>query len=238
MELTKELEQQIKSWNGEWKDKRPEEVLKHFISKFDGTIALASSLGAEDQVITDMIVKTKPCRIFTLDTGRLFPETYEVMDKTNKKYGINIEVFFPDKEQVEAMVNAKGINLFYDSVENRKNCCGVRKVEPLQRAFSGMDAWICGLRKDQTVTRFFTELIEWDEVNQLIKINPLLSWTEKEVYAYLKKNDVPYNALHDKGFVSIGCQPCTRAIEPGEDFRAGRWWWENQDQKECGLHKR
>jgi len=137
---------------------------------------------------------------------------------------------------VENMVNEKGINLFYESIENRKLCCGIRKVEPLKRAFRELDVWICGLRKDQSVTRFFTKTVEWDESNGLIKINPILSWTEKQVWAYIKEHDVPYNELHDKGFPSIGCQPCTRAIKPGEDVRAGRWWWETPEQKECGLH--
>jgi phosphoadenosine phosphosulfate reductase len=173
-----------------------------------------------------------------LDTGRLFPETYDLIERTSNKYGINLSVYFPDSEQVEAMVNTKGINLFYHRVENRKECCGVRKIQPLKRAFKELNAWICGLRREQSVTRTDMQIVEWDENNGLIKINPLINWTEEEVWNYARENKVPYNVLHDKGFPSIGCQPCTRAIEPGEDVRAGRWWWENPESKECGLHKR
>jgi phosphoadenosine phosphosulfate reductase len=219
------------------KDKSPEEILAFFIKDFEGKAGLASSLGAEDQVLTDMISKIdKTTKIFTLDTGRVFPETYTVLDETNKKYGINIEIYFPEKTQVEEMVKLKGINLFYDSIENRKLCCNIRKIEPLKRALKDIDVWITGLRKDQSVTRFFTPLVEWDEGNKVIKVNPLLKWTEKDVWKYIRENEVPYNKLHDKGFPSIGCQPCTRAIEKGEDVRAGRWWWELPEHKECGLH--
>ncbi len=239
MELTKELTAQIEKWNEELSEKDPVEVLDFFIEEFDNRIAQATSLGAEDQVITDMLARTKKkATIFTLDTGRLFPETYTLIDDTNKKYNIKIDVYFPDNSKVESMVKERGINLFYDSVENRKMCCGIRKVEPLQRAFSGMDAWICGLRKDQTVSRFFAKLVEWDKVNGLVKINPLIDWTEKDVWNYIREKNVPFNPLHERGFASIGCQPCTRAVKPGEDFKAGRWWWEGQEQKECGLHKR
>ena len=196
-------------------------------------------LEQKDQVLTEMVSKIdKNCRIFTLDTGRLFPETYNLINDTNKKYNLAIEVFFPDNQKVEKMVKEKGINLFYESIENRKECCAVRKLEPLKRAFNGLDVWICGLRKDQSVTRFYSKMVEWDEVNNLIKINPLINWTEQQVWNYIEKNNIPYNPLHKKGFPSIGCQPCTRAIEKGEDVRAGRWWWELPDQKECGLHKR
>lgn len=234
-----EILKNIELWNGEFERKTPEQVLSFFLKEFKNRIALASSLGAEDQVLTRMIVNEDPgAGIFTLDTGRVFPETYDLMARTNEKYGIKLKVYFPDAGQVEKMVNEKGINLFYSSIENRKLCCGIRKVEPLKRAFKDLDVWICGLRKDQSVTRFFTKMVEWDEANGLIKINPLLNWTEKQVWAYIKEHDVPYNELHDKGFPSIGCQPCTRAVKPGEDVRAGRWWWETPDQKECGLHKR
>ena len=238
MAASEELLNQIEFWNEQFAKKSAEEVLTFFIDTYKNRIALASSLGAEDQVLTKMIAEINPTtEIFTLDTGRVFPETYELMAKTNEKYGIKLKVYFPDAGKVEEMVNEKGINLFYQSVENRKLCCAVRKVEPLKRAFKGLDVWICGLRKDQSVTRFFTKTVEWDESNGLIKINPLLNWTEKQVWTYIKENGVPYNELHDKGFPSIGCQPCTRAIEAGEDVRAGRWWWENPEQKECGLHK-
>jgi phosphoadenosine phosphosulfate reductase len=217
--------------------KTAQEIVKYFVLENKGKVTLGSSLGAEDQVLTDLLVKTqKPVRIFTLDTGRLFPETYTLIDETYKKYGIKIDVYFPDKKQVETMVKDKGVNLFYESMENRKLCCHIRKVEPLKRALADMEVWITGLRKDQTISRFYSKTVEWDDNHKLLKVNPLLNWSEKEVWNYIKSNDVPYNKLHDKGFPSIGCQPCTRAIEPGEDVRAGRWWWEKSEQKECGLH--
>ncbi len=231
--------EQIQNLNSKFEKSSAEDVLHFFLHEFKGKIALSSSLGAEDQLLTEMVSKIdKNCRIFTLDTGRLFPETYNLINDTNKKYNLAIEVFFPDNQKVEKMVKEKGINLFYESIENRKECCAVRKLEPLKRAFNGLDVWICGLRKDQSVTRFYSKMVEWDEVNNLIKINPLINWTEQQVWNYIEKNNIPYNPLHKNGFPSIGCQPCTRAIEKGEDVRAGRWWWEQPDQKECGLHKR
>ncbi|HKK61154.1 MAG TPA: phosphoadenylyl-sulfate reductase [Bacteroidales bacterium] len=239
MKLDAKLKNQIEQWNDSYEGKSVFETLEYFLEYFGENITFATSLGAEDQVITDFIARTgKSASIFTLDTGRLFPETYDLLEETSKKYGFKVDVYFPDRQKVESMVKEKGINLFYESVENRKMCCGIRKVESLQRAFSGKKAWISGLRKDQTVSRFFSKLVEWDDVNNLIKLNPLINWTEKDVWEYIKDNNVPYNPLHKKGFVSIGCQPCTRAIKEGEDFRAGRWWWEDQEQKECGLHKR
>jgi phosphoadenosine phosphosulfate reductase len=229
--------EQIQKLNEKLKNKTAEQILFYFLKEYDGKSGLASSLGAEDQVLTDMIAKIdKSTKIFTLDTGRVFPETYKVLDDTNKKYNISIEVYFPEYSKVEQMVKTKGINLFYDSIENRKLCCNIRKIEPLKRALKNIDVWITGLRKDQSVTRFFTPLVDWDEENQVIKVNPLLTWSEKDVWKYIKENDVPYNELHDKGFPSIGCQPCTRAINKGEDVRAGRWWWELPEHKECGLH--
>ncbi|MEW5845497.1 MAG: phosphoadenylyl-sulfate reductase [Bacteroidota bacterium] len=214
-------------------------VLQWFLKEFKGKIALSSSMGAEDQVLTDMVMKIDPeIRIFTLDTGRLFYETYELIERTSLRYKKNIEVFFPSPHDVETMVNEKGINLFYQSIENRKECCRVRKIEPLKRAFQGLEVWICGLRRNQSATRTSNKMVEWDEANGLIKLNPLIDWDEQKVWDYIKANGVPYNTLHDKGFPSIGCQPCTRAIEPGEDVRAGRWWWENPETKECGLHNR
>ncbi|MDR1273985.1 MAG: phosphoadenylyl-sulfate reductase [Odoribacteraceae bacterium] len=216
-----------------------DEVLRHFLARFGERVALSSSLSLEDQVLTDMIARLNPVtRIFTLDTGRLFPETYRLIDRTNKRYGIAIDLFFPDHARVEEMVRADGINLFYDSVEKRKRCCQVRKLEPLRRAFRGLEAWICGLRREQSVTRQEMQLIEWDEVNQLVKINPLIEWSEEEVRAYIAEHNVPYNKLHDEGYPSIGCEPCTRAVAPGDDPRAGRWWWESPLHKECGLHRR
>ncbi len=229
----------INDLNNSYANKTSQDVLVWFLSEYKGKIALASSMGLEDQVLTDMIVKIDPTvKIFTLDTGRLFYESYELIEKTSLRYKINIQVFSPDAKQVEQMVNSKGINLFFQSIENRKECCHVRKIEPLKRAFQGLDVWICGLRREQSTTRTDNQLVEWDEANGLIKLNPLIDWTEQQVWDYIKQNSVPYNVLHDKGFPSIGCQPCTRAIFPGEDVRAGRWWWENPETKECGLHNR
>ena len=223
--------------NERLKEKTAQEIVDFFVEHYPDEVTLGSSMGAEDQVLTDMMVKTGgKFSIFTLDTGRLFPETYDVIDATNEKYNIQIQVFFPDAQQVQEMVNKKGVNLFYKSIENRKECCHIRKVEPSKKALEGKKVWINGLRKDQSLARFFTKLVEWDESNQLLKINPLLNWREKDVWEYIRTNDIPYNKLHDQGFPSIGCQPCTRAIKPGEDFRAGRWWWEEADQNECGLH--
>lgn len=234
-----ELQEQVKNWAQLLENKAPEEVIRFFISHYREKVAFSSSLGLEDQVITNMIAAIdKNTRIFTLDTGRVFPETYSLIYRTNDRYDINIQVYFPDYKEVEEMVNKKGINLFYESIENRKECCRIRKIEPLKRAFKGLDAWICGLRREQSVTRNDMQVVEWDANNNLVKINPLINWTEQQVWDYIKTNNVPYNVLHDKGFPSIGCQPCTRAIKPGEDIRAGRWWWENPEQKECGLHAR
>lgn len=233
------MKNKIEQLNLQFEGKSPEEVLSYFLAEYKGRIALSSSLSIEDQVLTDLIVKIdKGTRIFTLDTGRLFPETYSLMERTNLKYDIRLEVFFPDYREVEKMVKTEGVNLFYKGIDQRKTCCRVRKLEPLKRAFKGLDLWICGLRKEQSVTRHEVQLIEWDEGNQLVKLNPLINFTEEEVWDYIKKYKVPYNELHDQGFPSIGCQPCTRAIEPGEDVRAGRWWWENPEHKECGLHRR
>ena len=223
--------------NGKLQDKPAEDVIRYFLDKYPNKVTLGSSLGAEDQVLLDMMSKCcKKFSVFTLDTGRLFPETYDLIDVTNKKYGMAIKVFFPDSRQVEEMINSKGINLFYDSIENRKLCCHIRKIEPLKKALPGNDVWMTGLRKDQSLNRFFTKRVEWDNNHNIIKVNPLLNWTEKDVWTYIKQHDVPYNPLHDKGFPSIGCQPCTRAIKTGEDFRAGRWWWEAPEHNECGLH--
>jgi len=233
------MKEKIEQLNQQLEGKSPEEVLHYFLAEYKGKIALSSSLSIEDQVLTDLIVKADPStRIFTLDTGRLFPETYSLIDKTNLKYNIHLEVMFPDHTEVEELVKKEGINLFYNGIDQRKACCRVRKLNPLKRAFEGLEVWICGLRNEQSITRQGVQLVEWDDGNQLIKLNPLIHFTEVEVWEYIKKNHVPYNKLHDQGFPSIGCQPCTRAVKPGEDIRAGRWWWENPDQKECGLHRR
>jgi phosphoadenosine phosphosulfate reductase len=239
MELTEKLKSQIAEWNETLKDKSPIGVIGFFLGHFGDKILLSTSLGLEDQVLTEMVLRQdRNAIVFTLDTGRLFPETYDLIARTNKHFGIRMRTYFPEPAKVEEMVANHGINLFYDSVEKRKMCCGIRKVAQLPRAFKGMEAWICGLRKDQSVSRFFNHLVEWDENNGLVKVNPLINWSEKQVWEYIRLHNIPYNLLHDRGFPSIGCEPCTRAIEPGEDIRAGRWWWENELHKECGLHKR
>ena len=225
--------------NKRFRKSPPEEIIAWFLNEFDGKVAVSSSMGVEDQIITHMAVNVrKDVEIFTLDTGRLFPETYDLIQETNDHYGIRIRVYFPDNQEVEDMVNTYGINLFYESEANRKLCCDVRKLRPLARALKGLDAWICGLRTEQSVTRILTQHVEWDEKNGLIKVNPLSEWLEDEVWDYVHKHKILYNPLHDKGFPSIGCQPCTRAVKPGEDLRSGRWWWETPEKKECGLHQR
>ena len=228
----------VNELNKKFAAETPENLLQSLMNEFGEEIALSSSLGPEDQVLTDMMLKiNKNAHIFTLDTGRLFPETYSLLDKTNLRYGIKIRVYFPDFRKVEEMVSTDGINLFYESIEKRKLCCRLRKLEPLNRAFSGLKAWICGLRREQSITRQDMKLVEWDETNSLIKINPLIDWTEKQVWDYIREHNVPYNRLHDDDFPSIGCQPCTRAVKPGNDARSGRWWWEAPEHRECGLHK-
>ncbi len=230
---------EIKEINAQMESLTPEEILSYFTTQFKGEIALSNSLSLEDQVLTDMICKIDhDMRIFTLDTGRVFPEAYDVIERTNKKYSKSIEIFFPNFESVEKMVAENSVNLFYESVEKRKLCCRVRKIEPLRRAFKGLKVWICGLRQEQSITRFGLNPVEWDEGNGLIKVSPLYNWSAAKVREYIDAHEVPYNALCDNGFPSIGCQPCTRAIEEGEDERAGRWWWESPESKECGLHKR
>jgi len=214
-----------------------ETVLSFFINEYGRNLAFSSSMGAEDQVLTDMIwTKYPETRIFTLDTGRLFQESYELMDKIEERYNRRIEIFFPDKAEVEKMVAEKGINLFYKSIDNRKECCHIRKTVPLSRALSGVEAWVTGIRRDQAITRYAAPLVEWNEQYKLLKINPLRDWTQEMVWDYIRKHDLPYNKLHDNGFPSIGCAPCTRAISPSEDIRAGRWWWELPENKECGIH--
>lgn len=230
---------QIDVLNEKFENSSPQEVLEFFLKEFEGRIALSSSLSIEDQALTHMIVKINPnTRIFTLDTGRLFPQTYQLIDRTNLTYNIKIEVFFPDYHEVQRMVREEGINLFYNSIESRHRCCAIRKLEPLKRAFKGLDVWICGLRHQQSVTRKDMKLVEWDDIHNMIKLNPLINWTEDEVREYIHSHHVPYNKLFDKGYPSVGCEPCTRAVEPGDDPRSGRWWWEAPDKRECGLHQR
>lgn len=227
--LTKELIQEVEK--ATLKD-----GLALIASLYPGQVVFSSSLGQEDQVITDAIFKNHiAIKIFTIDTGRLFNETYELLDKNTARYKQPIQVYFPEADDVEDFVVTKGINSFYESVENRKTCCFIRKVKPLNRALAGAKIWVTGLRAEQSDNRKEIPMIEWDENRQLYKFNPLINWSYDEVLDYIKEYNVPYNTLHDKGFISIGCAPCTRAIEPGEDARAGRWWWETS-QKECGLH--
>ena len=197
----------------------------------------STSLGAEDMVITDIIAKNNlPITVFTLDTGRLNEETYQLMQQTKDHYSMDLKVYSPAADDLEAYLNELGPNAFYQSVENRKRCCNVRKLVPLKRALEGQEVWITGLRAQQSVTRTDMQVFEWDDHFKIQKCNPLIDWSEKEVWDYIKTNEVPYNTLHDNGYPSIGCQPCTRAITVGEDLRAGRWWWESPESKECGLH--
>lgn len=209
------------------------------IGKEHASAGLASSLGAEDMVLTDLITKYRlPIEIFTLDTGRLPGETYALLDRIRSHYGLIVRVHYPDAQALERYVTRNGVNAFYGSVTLRQECCGIRKSEPLARALAGKSAWITGLRRSQAVTRTRIELHEHDPVHGIPKFNPLADWSEADVWDYIHANNVPYNALHDRGYPSIGCAPCTRAVEPGEDIRAGRWWWEQADHKECGLHRR
>jgi phosphoadenosine phosphosulfate reductase len=197
----------------------------------------ASSLAAEDMVLTDLILRAKlPIRIFTLETGRLHKETLGMLDRIHEVYGYNVEAYRPDAAAVDAYVRQNGLNAFYDSVEMRKECCRIRKVDPLNRALAGQRAWITGQRRAQSATRTELGVQEDDAAHGMAKFNPLADWSEEDVWHYIRSNDVPYNPLHDRGYPSIGCEPCTRAIQPGEDVRAGRWWWENPESKECGLH--
>lgn len=216
-----------------------EEKLKQISKLIPGKIVFSTSFGMEDQVVSHAIFSQniENIEVFTLDTGRLFPETYSVWDKTQLQYNAKVKAFYPNSESIERYINENGINAFYNSVDLRKTCCFIRKVEPLNRALEDATIWITGLRSEQSNNRNGLNEIEWDQEKQLFKFNPLLNWSTDEVMEYLKQNAVPYNPLHDEGFISIGCAPCTRAIKPGEDFRAGRWWWEEQSKKECGLHK-
>jgi phosphoadenosine phosphosulfate reductase len=209
------------------------------LAALDGLrVAFSSSLSWEDQVLTHAIYSQKlPIRVFTLDTGRLFPETYSVIESTRQRYQQELEVYFPEYQAVEQLLTQKGPVSFYESLENRKECCFIRKVEPLDRALKDVDVWVTGLRADHSENRSDLALVEFDEQRQIIKINPLANWSLEEVKGYIKEHNVPYNVLQDRGFVSLGCQPCTRAIRDGESFRAGRWWWEDNSKKECGLHR-
>ncbi len=215
-----------------------EEAIRWALARFHPRLAFASSFGAEDVVVTDLLLRERrDARIFTLDTGRLPEETHDVVRRVRERYGIAIEMFFPDRDALERLLREKGSFSFRESVRNRNECCEIRKVAPLRRALSGIDLWITGLRRGQATTRATVSRLDWDETLGLLKLNPIADWSEERVWDYIRSNDLPYNALHDRGFPSIGCAPCTRAVDPGEDIRAGRWWWERPEHKECGLHR-
>ena len=231
--------EEVRRLNSDFEGKEPQEMLAWALERFHPRIALASSFGAEDVALTDMLWRiNSEARIFTLDTLRLPTETYTVMDQIQSRYGLKLEVMYPDMDRVRPMVEEHGFNLFYKAVEMRQLCCGIRKVEPLERAMSDLDAWVTGLRRDQVTTRAGVQRVEIDEAHgNRIKINPLADWSWEQVWEYIHRYQVPYNELHDKGYPSIGCAPCTRAVLLGEDQRAGRWWWEGDpNAKECGLH--
>jgi phosphoadenosine phosphosulfate reductase len=219
------------------KEKSAEQILTSISNLPGEKIVFSTSLSYEDQVITHMIFNNElNMSVFTLDTGRLFPETYSVLNSTINKYKKQIQVYFPDTKKTEELITKKGPLSFYESVENRKECCFIRKVEPLKRALSGKTIWVTGIRAEHSEGRNNMAAAEWDEGNKIVKVHPLYNWSTEQVKDYIKKHNIPYNPLHDKGFISIGCQPCTRAVKSGEDFRAGRWWWEDNSKKECGLH--
>lgn len=223
--------------NKELKDRNLVERLRYLADNYLDKIVFSTSFGWEDQVISHLIFSNDiPIKVFTLDTGRLFNETYYVWTRTLEIYGKPIHAYYLNTEAVENLVSSKGPNSFYESVENRKECCFIRKIEPLKRALSGNEIWVTGIRAEQSENRQHMEQLEWDEGNRIIKFHPLFDWTLQQVKDFVKANNIVYNPLHDKGFVSIGCAPCTRAIKEGEDFRAGRWWWEDKSKKECGLH--
>ncbi|MGG7661485.1 phosphoadenylyl-sulfate reductase [Dyadobacter sp. BHUBP1] len=231
------MNETLASLNSAIEGKSEVESLAILADLFPGEVVFSTSLGYEDQVITDLILKNNiNIGIFTLDTGRLFAETYMTLQKTNNRFDTKIKVYYPQTDAVENLVSTKGPLSFYESIENRKECCFIRKVEPLNRALKGAKVWVTGIRAEQSGNRHDMPRLEWDEAHQLFKFHPILDWTFEEVKQYVKSNGIPYNPLHDKGFVSIGCAPCTRAIQEGEDFRAGRWWWEDESKKECGLH--
>lgn len=215
------------------------EALQLLLETYPGKTTFSTSFSFEDQVIAHTILShSLPISMFTLDTGRLFAETYSLWSSINERYHTHIKAYYPDQTAIETFVEANGPNAFYASVDNRKTCCHIRKVEPLKRALAGNAVWITGLRAEHSSARQDLRSVEWDAANNVIKYHPILCWTTEEVREYIDRHNIPYNPLHDRGFVSIGCAPCTRAIKPGEDFRAGRWWWEDNSRKECGLHEK
>ncbi len=231
-------DEEVKRLNDEFEGSSPREVLEWASRNLGSGVALATSFQLQGMALLDMLVRTDPrARIFTLDTGRLPSQTYELMDRVRDRYGVNVEVLFPDKAEVEEMVARHGVNLFYKSVENRRLCCQVRKTNPLNGFLRTLDAWISSIRADQTEQRAGARKFEIDYLHgRMLKINPILDWTIERVWDYVRENDVPYNELHDMGYPSIGCAPCTRAVKEGDDPRAGRWWWERGSDKECGIH--
>ncbi len=229
---------QLENYKKQLEGLSPKDILLWANKTFGTKVALASSFGVEDQLLTHFVADIPNFRIFTLDTGRLFQETYDSMQRSMSSYCVTYEVYTPDTGELEEMIANKGPNLFYDSLENRKLCCKIRKINPLQRVLGGLDAWVTGLRAGQGATRADVEPIEWDAGNKIYKINPLFACSEEELWAKVKETKVVYNRLHDQGFPSIGCAPCTRAVSEGEDIRSGRWWWEAPEHKECGLHNR
>jgi phosphoadenosine phosphosulfate reductase len=213
------------------------EIIVWIATNYPNVSVFSTSLGMEDQIITHEIFQSNSAiEIFTLDTGRLFNETYTLLSATNQKYNAKIKVYYPNQDDLQTFVGENGINCFYESVDKRKACCHIRKVAPLQRALKNKEIWITGIRAEQSGNRTGMPMVEWDETNQILKIHPLLNWTNKDVTDYIAQNQIQVNPLHSKGYASIGCQPCTRAIEKDEDIRAGRWWWETSNKKECGLH--
>ncbi|GAC1423769.1 MAG: phosphoadenylyl-sulfate reductase [Flavisolibacter sp.] len=235
--MEKSIKEIFLQWQRELTDKNIALALEKIVETFPGSVTFSTSFSYEDQVITQLIAHgSLPISIFTLDTGRLFPETYSTWTRTLEQFPIKIKAYYPDPAELEAFIESNGPNSFYESVNNRKNCCHIRKVAPLKRALKGQSVWVTGLRAEHSPSRNDLTVFEWDELNQVIKYNPLLHWSTEEVEEYIKKHQIPYNILHERGFLSIGCAPCTRAIKKGEDFRAGRWWWEESTKKECGLH--
>lgn len=229
----------IETWIAETSGLDAPGVLAWAAKRFAPRVAFASSFGLEDQVVTDLIAaQGLDIPVFTIDTGRLFQETLDLIERTRIRYGIAVRVLAPEAAEVESLVAERGTELFRRSVEDRRRCCAVRKLGPLARGLSGLDSWVCGLRREQSLTRSGVSAVEWDDANGLVKVNPLWDWTEERVQGYVAEHDVPVNVLHAEGFPSIGCAPCTRAVMPGEDVRAGRWWWESPEHRECGLHAR
>ncbi|MCX7696611.1 MAG: phosphoadenylyl-sulfate reductase [Bacteroidales bacterium] len=227
----------LKNVNMQLEKQPPEKIIQFIYENFEQPFACATSLSVEDQLLTFYIVRLhKPCFFFTLDTGRLPQDTYDTIEKTEKIFGIKIHLFFPDSNEVQTMVNEHGINLFYKSKELRQLCCKIRKTHPLKKALIGMKGWFSGIRREQSITRISTPIVDWDTTHSIYKFNPLVNLLEREVWELIEKYKIPYNQLQKQGYRSLGCLPCTRPISPDDDFRAGRWWWEEPESRECGIH--